>query len=89
MTTFAGGWNHRVLRQIHNVEPFPPEVMFSIHEVYYDSDGNPSSWTTEPIAVVGDTWKDAIEMWMQMKRAFDLPVLQVQDGKLVETEERV
>lgn len=73
------GWNHRVLRRTHD-----GEVMFSIHEVYYDEDGNPVGWTVEPVGVTGDTWKEAGEAWMLMHKAFDRPVLDVVDDKLVE-----
>lgn len=84
--TFAGGWNHRVIRSTHEIEPFPPEEMFAIHEVYYDEAGTPSSWTAEPISIAGDTWKEAAEAWMRMQRAFELPALEVVGGRLVELE---
>lgn len=80
-------WNHRVLRQTH-VLGDEEHVGFSVHEVFYDDQGVPGSWTEEAVGVAGDTWKEACDSHAVMGRAFSLPVLEVVDGKLVERSDR-
>ncbi|MEE2951243.1 MAG: hypothetical protein VYD57_08305 [Pseudomonadota bacterium] len=39
-------WNYRIIRHA--------EGHFSLHEVYYDQDGQPESYTADPISFVVD-----------------------------------
>lgn len=63
-------WNHRVLRH-RNGEGFT----FTIHEVYYDPDGTPNSWTIQPVAALGETLGELREELERMLHATGLPVL--------------
>ena len=80
-------WNHRVLRQTHRLGG-EDHVGFGVHEVYYDDDGKPTSWTVEPVTVAGDTWKETCDFHAIMGRAFSLRVLEVVGDRLVEREDR-
>lgn len=79
-------WNHRIVKHVHELggEPYPT---YGLHEVFYDDAGKPGSWTKEPVAIVGDSFKDAAEIYMQMSAAFMKPILAVVEDGLVETEE--
>ena len=46
-----GYWNYRVIE--HEPDKFG-RVWFQLHEVFYDEDGNISSWTEEPITFIAD-----------------------------------
>jgi hypothetical protein len=41
-------WNHRVIRSRRNGEEW-----YAIHEVYYDDDGKPETYTAEPDGIEG------------------------------------
>ena len=55
-------WNHRILAHKDG-----DEVYFQIHEVYYDEDGKPISYTTDG-ANVGSESLDGIK-WVLNKNA--------------------
>ena len=80
-------WNHRVLRQTHRLGG-KDYVGFAVHEVYYDDTGEPTSWTADPVAVAGDTWREACDFHAIMGRAFALPVLEVVGDGLVARDNR-
>ena len=46
-------FNHRVLRHVRKADEW-----FSVHEVYYDDDGTPTSCTSEPIQLIQEEFKD-------------------------------
>lgn len=51
------GWNYRVLRRVlkgHNYT----EDEYSVHEVYYDPQGNPTSCSVDPQAPHGETMEE-------------------------------
>jgi hypothetical protein len=52
METF---WNNRIIRHKH-----PKGDWYAIHEVFYDSKGNPEFVTQEPIDVSGESVKDLL-----------------------------
>lgn len=64
-------WNYRVMR---HVEPDGSE-WFGIHEVYYDLDGNPVSWTERTIEPFGETPDDLTADLDRMSAAIHRPVL--------------
>ena len=73
-------WNHRVL--LTHVQLGPEEFdHYAVHEVYYDDNGVPTSWTKEPIAIVGDDYVECRNAWEMIARAFTLPVLEVCSGE--------
>lgn len=79
-------WNHRIVKQTTELGG-QEYAMYGLHEVFYDDAGKPGSWTKEPVAIVGDDFKETAEIFMQMSRAFFKPVLEVVDDKLVESAE--
>lgn len=42
-------WNYRIL-----VKAFEEELQFGIYEVYYDDQGKPNKYSTEPIPVIAE-----------------------------------
>jgi hypothetical protein len=60
--------------------PPPPqfpqdELHFRIHEVHYDDDGKPKSYTTEAVCVAGENFEDMKWSIEKMLEALDKPVL--------------
>lgn len=52
---------------------------FEIHEVYYDRDGKPSSYTQNPIIPTGDSIPELMGDLTYMMEAFKKPILTPQD----------
>lgn len=48
---------------------------FEIHEVYYTKDGQPSSYTENAIAPVGDSIQELMDDLTYMLKAFEKPIL--------------
>jgi hypothetical protein len=67
-------WNHRILAHKDG-----DEMYFEIHEVYYDEDGKPISYTTDG-ANVGSESLDGIK-WVldKMKKCVNKPILSADD----------
>lgn len=71
-------WNHRVVRRVYHAGTDHEEVVYAIHEAYYETKGassGPCSITTEPKGIVGDNVEDLRETLQQMLKALDNPVL--------------
>ena len=64
------GWNHRVMA--HEEED---SVYLQIHEVYYDKNGVPESYTSRPVTVGGETTKTMTWSLNKMKECLKKPVL--------------
>lgn len=68
-------WNYRVLfRQDTNGEQY-----FAVHEVYYDADGKPTSWTCDAARPIGDNLLELAVDAARMAAACGCPVLVVAD----------
>lgn len=63
-------WNFRVLRRTVG-----HEVIYGIHEVYYDDAGTPRSCSSDAIEPYGDTVDDLRQELQHMVAALDEPVL--------------
>lgn len=71
MSDFAY-WNHRVMRHVDDGEEW-----FAIHEVHYDDDGTPHSWTEQPTSVSSTDGIDGIEWALEgMLKCLKKPVLE-------------
>lgn len=70
-----GGWNHRVMRRVYPKSVDPKQPYYGIYEVYYDAEGRPDGWTSEPVDVVGDTVEEVAETLRLMLKAVEQPVL--------------
>lgn len=63
-------WNYRIVKTT-----FEQGDRYAIHEVYYDTNGNPTSHTVEPACPIGETIEELrVEMELYLK-AMDRPVL--------------
>lgn len=67
------GWNYRVMR--HTWKAWPDVEIFQIHEVYYDEDGSPGTWTLNSKAPRGTSLDELREDFRLMTQAFERPVL--------------
>lgn len=65
-------WNHRV---IEYVDPTTEETWLGIHEVHYDEQNRPMSYTEDPMAVVGEDRAELIVTLERMRAAIDKPWL--------------
>lgn len=64
-------WNYRVIKSAEG---------YSIYEVFYDDNGNPDACTQEPIVDFYCETPEAIQFELDIiKKAFDKPVLNIED----------
>ena len=63
-------WNYRVLAREYNGEPY-----YSIHEVYYDEDGNPNGYVDQVASVNGEDISSIRWSLNKMKEALNKTVL--------------
>ena len=73
-------WNHRVIRKTSR-----DETWYEIHEVFYDDDGNPHSWTEGSVSPYGESVEELCRVLDWFKGATEKPVLEIseKDGKEV------
>lgn len=64
------GWNYRILAHKHN-----EEVELSIHEVYYNDNDIPDSYTKFPVSVNSDSPKGIKWSLNKMQDALKKPIL--------------
>jgi hypothetical protein len=66
-------WNHRILAydEFENED----DHYFEIHEVYYNKDLDPISYTSKPISVGADTPEGLLWVLDKMRLAYDKPIL--------------
>ena len=70
----SGGWNYRLIRRKEN-----GEESVAIHEVYYDSDGQPRGCTRDPVGFVGNDVEDLAKEVAHMEQAFGKEVLDYEE----------
>ena len=63
-------WNYRIIK--HNTSK---QNHFALHEVFYDDKGKITSWTEQPIDIVGESKADIERALKQMLLDIDTPVL--------------
>ena len=68
------GWNHRVLAHKDG-----DEMYFQIHEVYYDKDGKPDSYTANGVGVGAESLDGIKWVLDKMKECLDKPILSVEN----------
>jgi len=72
-------WNHRVVKYETRNLFGDPDVGYSIHEVFYDNNGNVQGMTSNPVKPWGDT-KDELRLeLMRMLDALTKPDLDYDD----------
>lgn len=62
-------WNYRVCREMADY-PDGPEAFYTLREVYYDDDSNPTGWTAEPATFAGDTPGEVIEALLLASKSY-------------------
>lgn len=78
-------WNYRVVKEADKkLKGLPQSYSYTIRDVYYEN-GKPTSWGTEPQYAVGETFDDLFVDLHNMQNAMSAKVLEIKDGKLVET----
>ena len=68
------GWNHRILAHKDG-----DEMYFQIHEVYYDKDGKPDSYTTNGVSVGAESLDGIKWVLDKMKDSTNKPILLAYD----------
>jgi hypothetical protein len=68
-----GHWNYRVIR--HQPSTAVGLVIYAIHEVHYDAEGNPIAVTENPIKLVADSPADLAADLKLMQDAIGRPTL--------------
>ena len=63
-------WNYRLL-----AHEYRREVVFAIHEVFYNELGIPTNCTKEGAKIVGDDAQEVEEVIEMMKEALNKPIL--------------
>ncbi|HUY52958.1 MAG TPA: hypothetical protein VMV24_00050 [Candidatus Dormibacteraeota bacterium] len=63
-------WNYRIIK--HDTEK---RNYFAIHEVFYDNKGKITSWTENPIDIVGESKTDIKSILKQMVVDIETPTL--------------
>ena len=67
-------WNYRVMRIVT-----ADEVSHGVHEVYYDEQGRPKMYSSEPCPIYGETLEDLTSEIRRFEAALKLPVLTPED----------
>ena len=67
-------WDYRVL-----AKECEGELMFGIHEIYYDGDGVPEMCTQDAVDVVGDNLAELVQTLAWMRKALRQPILSYTD----------
>ena len=68
-------WNHRVLASEEFHLNGEAEIIFSIHEVYYDDKGVPNGYTANPIRISGESMEGLKWTLEKMQECLEKPVL--------------
>lgn len=71
-------WNYRIMRR--NYDDIG-EILYKIHEVYYDKKGNVIMWTEDSTSPSGDTPEELKEDFEYFKKALSKPILDCETGK--------
>jgi hypothetical protein len=64
-------WTYRVFRD--------SQERYSIREVFYESDNTLISYGAAPVAVVGASFEELMQLVKWFRDAFDLPVLSLEE----------
>lgn len=67
-------WNYRVIKLIDETI-----ITYGIHEVYYDDEGEPESYTSEPIRLSAETFVELSLVLARILDALKKPVLSPDD----------
>lgn len=71
-------WNHRIIKRSFPRPDGTVDVLFGIHEVYYDAEGNPNTCTMNPIRIVGDSVDELKRTIDWIRAALKKPILDME-----------
>jgi hypothetical protein len=54
-------------------------VVYSVHEVFYDEDKNPTDYVHIPLSLISTDLEDLVEEIQLTLEAFELPILSIKD----------
>lgn len=75
-------WNYRLMkREYLNPINQEKEVIYGIHEVYYDEDGNPNGWSKEPENISSETIEGIQWQIEKFQEALTKPLLDYSDER--------
>ena len=63
----ANKWNYRVFKRVYR-ELGKAYTTYELHETYYDADGKPDGWSTDPQAGPDESVEELIEGLRMMAR---------------------
>lgn len=72
-------WNHRILATEEFHLNGESEIVFSIHEVYYDKEGIPNGYTANPVKLSSDTLKGMKWTLKRIEECMKKPILRGDD----------
>ncbi len=67
-------WNHRILAHKKGEETY-----FEIHEVYYNKEGKPYSYTEKGVSIIGEDLEEVNWVLDKMKECVNKPILSADD----------
>ena len=70
-------WNYRIVKRSYPNSKW--DDTYSIHEAYYNEEGQADSITVEGIEPVGETPKELKQSLEMMLKALDKPILNYED----------
>jgi len=68
-------WNHRVIRRIYPNVHMDDSILYEVHEVYYDEEGNIGSITQEPINIMEETVDDLRKTVERLTKCLEQPII--------------
>lgn len=68
-------WNHRVVRTVYKPGTGDEEVSFAIHEAHYNSKGELTAITVDPVVVAGEAPEELAATLTRMLAATHKPII--------------
>lgn len=72
-------WNYRVVQETHqtHIGEGYKEVVYGIHEAYYNEAGEVHSITEKPVAATADSLEELVQTLRMMQEACEEPVIDI------------
>ena len=72
----GGGWNYRIVHRLYRPGTPQEENSYSIHEVYYNEQGDINLWSKDSISAIGGTVDELLADLGRMAAAHKKPTLE-------------
>lgn len=73
-------WNHRVIKKVYKQGTDEEDVLYGIHEVFYNDTGEIYAYTEQPIDLQCESVEALREYILWCLDAFEIPI--IEDGKI-------